>query len=420
MPFSWRNLELIPDIILINKDPNLRYFLQDKLTFLFSMHIRETVNAIFQYRFYRKVTNEIKFLSKISELSAAAFNFTLDESYHLKTWYKRNLISKLQEYQAFEKVSGAGIYVHAVGYLQNILGDLHYNDREYDQAIDYYTAAIQPMRYTLSQQQKLPSHQVTIYIRTKLKIGLCLEKIKVYDSAYSIYRTLILNGNKLVGLAQRIKQKTELEEYYGQEVMVWEKPYRRMQLFLRPPIALLDLIEKQRADGVTRSNLERNMQDYCSFLEIPPRFPSSTSSKYSVGVPRARSDRKRIHTLLADYYNNVGGILYYKNKNFRMLHEKAKVDSFGKLFKTKYRGSSFSLYQFTQQIFQKNGNTKLEEGGSHYYPSLSAFIYYEKSLRELLEPYPNNLAEIKASLTESSPTNEKEEKKSKNNKQEIE
>ena len=411
--FSWRNLELIPDIILINKDPNLRFFLQDIMKFLSQMHIRETVNAIFQYKFFSKVRNEIKLLSKVSPLSSAAFNFTLDESYHIKAWYRGNLQVKLQEYQEYENVMGAGTYVHAIGYLKNILGDIHFYDREYDEAIVYYTGVIQPFRARLGEGKSLTNHQVALYVRTKLKIGLCLEKIQQYDSAYSIYRTLILNGNKLVGQAQQRRVYAEQEQTLSLPLYSrteWEKPYRRMQLFLRPHIALLDVIEKQRADGVTRSNLQRNIQDYCRFLEIPNKFPSQPKKakpkkkrlrkKKVREVKEPRSDQKRIHTLLADYYNNVGSILYYKNKNFRLLHRAAMGDSFGRYFTRKFRKPDYDLYKFTDYLRTRHTAVKDLSLYQDYYPTLSAFIYYEKALRELLEPYSWNIKQIADQLRE--------------------
>ncbi|MEZ5039746.1 MAG: ATP-binding protein [Saprospiraceae bacterium] len=396
--FSWRNIELIPDIILVNKDPNLRFFIEDKLQFLFNMHIRETVNSIFQYKFFAKVSQEIKLLSKVSDLSAAAFNFTLDESYHLKAWYKRNLQVKMQDYQGFEKVLGSQGYIHAIGYLKNILGDLHYYDREYDEAIIYYTGVVQPLRSSMTNDIKLSNHQIALYVRTKLKIGLCLEKIKLHDSAYSIYRTLILNGRRLVGKANLYQEPKSVSEEDKTHIPVfnngvqWEKPYRRMQLFLRPHIALLDLIEKQRVDGVTCSNLERNMEEYCAFLEIDNRFPATPQSDSEV----TRLDRKRIQTLLADYYNNVGSLLYYKNKNFLRLHEKAINGSFGKFFLTEFSSKKANLYSFTQQLYSPSG--EMTPSTSVFYPSLSAFIYYETALRELLLPYRNNILLVTTEL----------------------
>lgn len=160
--FSWRNLELIPEIILINKDPNLRFFLKDIMDFLFHMHIRKTTNAIFQFKFFRKVTNEIEYLTKTSELSSAAFNFTVDESFHLKHYYKKKLISRFDE----EKNSTGSIpksYVHSIGYIQSILGDLFFYDGEYDDAIKYYSDSVQTPRAILANNGKLTYHQGVLF-----------------------------------------------------------------------------------------------------------------------------------------------------------------------------------------------------------------------------------------------------------------
>ncbi|MCB9295678.1 MAG: hypothetical protein H6559_21515 [Lewinellaceae bacterium] len=89
--FSWRNLELIPEIILINKEPNLRSFIGDLITFLSNTFLRVTITGVNQFKFYNKVANELKYISKISDISSAAFNFTLDESLLIKRHYKKKL-----------------------------------------------------------------------------------------------------------------------------------------------------------------------------------------------------------------------------------------------------------------------------------------------------------------------------------------
>ncbi|MBK8652385.1 MAG: hypothetical protein IPN20_00165 [Haliscomenobacter sp.] len=144
--FSWKSLELIPDIILVNKDPNLRFFLEDLMRFLSHMHIRETLSGVFQYKFYSKVSSEIKLISKISEPSSAAFNFGLDESFQIKSYYKSKLNELQKSYKDYYPLNSDDAFVHSVTFIQAILGDLHYYDKEYDDAIMYYSDSIQSIR----------------------------------------------------------------------------------------------------------------------------------------------------------------------------------------------------------------------------------------------------------------------------------
>ena len=96
--FSWRNLELIPEIVLVNREPNLRNHIEDLMRFYSRNYIKRTVSGIFDYKFRSKIKRELIYLSKTSDLSAAAFNFTLDESLSTKRHYKRKLIELQNKY----------------------------------------------------------------------------------------------------------------------------------------------------------------------------------------------------------------------------------------------------------------------------------------------------------------------------------
>ncbi|MCB0625968.1 MAG: ATP-binding protein, partial [Saprospiraceae bacterium] len=190
--FSWRNLELIPEIILINKEPNLRSFIGDVISFMSNIMIRHTTSGLFQLKFYNKTANELKFISKISDLSAAAFNFTLDESLLIKRHYKKKLQELRNNYQHYDQQGLGNRYIHSMGFIQTILGDLHFYDKEFDDALLFYTDSIQTLRVPYD-EKRITKHQVILLIRNRLKIGLTLEKMRAFDSAFSIYRELILD-----------------------------------------------------------------------------------------------------------------------------------------------------------------------------------------------------------------------------------
>ena len=374
--FSWRNLEMIPEIILVNKDPNLRFFLEDVLKFLSGMYIRETLNGIFQYKFFNKQANEIKLLTKTAEPASAAFNFTLDESLHIKRYYRMRLAELQKMHPNFNEE-----YIHSIGFVQNILGDLHYFDKEYDEAIIYYTDATQVLRQMVQRHpDNVTKHQAVIYVRNKLLLGLCLEKIKAWDSAYSVYRGVILNMPRLLDKVSHLDSGVaEHEQSDANLVDSWDKPIRRMQLFIKPNIALLDLIEKQRMDGITFANLLRNYNEIHHFL-----IPKGDRSGNMVEIgewrfnAKVKSDQVRVHTLFADYYNNVGSILFYKNRNFSELYTVLK---------------RLGLCSKDSDSYQKFV-VKMDNDGQ-YFPSISSFVYYYLSLTHLLQSYEHKLRELK-------------------------
>ncbi len=366
--FSWRNLEMIPDIILTNKDPNLRSFMQDLVQFLSRMHIRETVNGMFQYRFFSKVTNEIRFLSKISEQGAAAFNFTLDESQQIKHFYRDKLHQQLKQHEEPVRLSSGNTpFIHSIAFLHNLLGDLHYYDKEYDDAIIHYSDAAQPLREQVA-SGSLTRHQVVLLVRTQLKLGMALERIRAFDSAYSIYRSLITDTPRLL---KPRRMANEPEEKEGDMVL------SRMQLFMRPHIAILDLIEKQRTDGITFFNLSKNIADLNTLLDRGRQYPILEPIKEDKQKSPGRDkDLPRLNTLYSDYFSNVGSILYFKNFNFPEVY---------KAFKKEFKElRDANLAEFIQK---HRGKYKGEKGDADrilfdYNPSLSGYIYYRQAIGE--------------------------------------
>ncbi len=411
--FSWRSLELIPDIILVNKDPNLRYFLEDMMRFLSYMHIRETISGVFQYKFYSKVSAEIKFISKISEASSAAFNFGLDESFQIKSYYKSKLTELQNSHKEFSIVDKENTFVHSISFIQTILGDLHYYDKEYDDAIVYYSDSIQAIRNT-KDYNKITNHQAVLFVRNKLKLGLCLEKVRAFDSAYSIYRSLILKVPHIIG------PKREEAKSDG-----WETPYVRMQLFIKPYIALLGLIEKQRIDGITYANLRRNRLELDKFLGSnasrylkeepnlneayePGEDLKTNEEKEEENKVKKAKDWRRVWALNFDYFNSVGGFLFYKNRNFPALYESELVENtesgkIAPLFKEFGKNHLSDFVRFMNSKIDKladeQSDSKNQEVTNNkdsnaeknmecdYTPSISAYIYYRWALRELFKIY---------------------------------
>ncbi|WP_340203495.1 ATP-binding protein [Ascidiimonas sp. W6] len=167
--FSWRNLELIPEVILVNREPNLRQFIKDLINYLSKNHIRETVNGIFHYRFYNRVKSEIVYLSKISDLSSAAFNFTLDESLQIKKHYRYKLLALQEKYADYRPIPGDNQFVTALFFFQTILGDLHFYDKEYDEALVYYSESIQHVQLPKTSSADVTYNQLIEWFVNVLK-----------------------------------------------------------------------------------------------------------------------------------------------------------------------------------------------------------------------------------------------------------
>ena len=187
--FARRNLELTPDIININKAPELRNFIRNIVDHLTSYHLRSIVSGLYDFKFESKVKAEIHYISKVSELESAAFNFTLDESLLIKRHYKQRLNQELQKQKNQDQKS---YYNNSIGYLQMLIGELHFYDQEYDEALNYFMTAIQELRNIRNQQgsDQLDIYNLSIFIRNSLKLGLTFEKQHNFDSALLAYSNL--------------------------------------------------------------------------------------------------------------------------------------------------------------------------------------------------------------------------------------
>lgn len=190
--FSWKTLELTPEIISVNKAPQLRGFIKDIIYHFSRTHIDRITSGLFDFKFIGKVKNEIRYLSKVSDLEAAAFNFTLDESKQSKDHYQDKLRELRSVYE--NRLSGDKNddlkFIHSLSFTNMILGDLEYYDQEYDNAVLYYLDAIQELRYLLDEKSKNYIYNAILYVRNSLKLGLAFEKQNNYDSALMTYDRL--------------------------------------------------------------------------------------------------------------------------------------------------------------------------------------------------------------------------------------
>lgn len=369
--FSWRNLEMIPEVILVNKEPNLRRFVEELLIFLSNTYIRSTVSGIFQYKFYSKVTRELKYISKTSDLSTAAFNFTLDESLQIKRHYKRKLVELEKKYKNFDPIQGDNQFIHSLGFIQTILGDLYFYDKEYDEALIYFTESIQTLRLPhKAAKANITPHQLYIWLRNKLKLGLILEKMRAFDSAFSYYKTLILELNPYFkSIIEQIGDESDT-----QSVLIKSEGHRTIQLVTIPFIGYLSVIEKARRDGITLFNLRKCEEDLENL--ITPEYYDKNDldeQKNSVQVDPLRQD-----VLWADYYNNVGSLLFYKNCLFPDIYEydsHPNSNYWHKISKT-FCNEVKKIYNIKETIYE----SKKSYEDIDFHPSITSIIYYYQSI----------------------------------------
>lgn len=300
--FSWRNLELMPEIIDINKAPQLRNMIQDVIEYLSNTYINLIISGLFDFRFSKKIVEELSFVSKISERQSAVFNFTLDESLTSKRHYSKQIQIHENKYKSIRGANDPSneYYIHSLGFYYMILGDLHYADEEFDDAIVAYQEALQFLRHI--DIDNATYAELITYIRNMLKLGLAYERKKTYDSALIAYGLVTQKVTEFIENFNNPKIVKKHKMFFPEAIL------EGIRLMYQPFIAKLELIEKANLGGVTERDLER------------------IKTKFDMLTEPIKPDNER-YLIAGEFYNKIGDILFYKNgASFQLIPKDSNID----------------------------------------------------------------------------------------------
>lgn len=250
--FSRSNLELVPELLSVNKMPTIKQDLDQIIRYLSNTHIRDTDVELFSYKFYSKSLNEIVFLSRIFEEESAAFNFTLDESYSIKLLLTDKIRALRNAYSLNEPAGSAGNQIYSIAYHNGNLGDLYFFDQEFDDAIASYSDAIRSL-------QQVPPSELTVQeiltlVRNKLKIGLCFEKISAFEDALAFYADAASITRQF--LIERLNSKTGAGNSNGTPLPNYSTSLNDLlQTMLQCFLAKIFIQEKMGLEGMTNAKV---------------------------------------------------------------------------------------------------------------------------------------------------------------------
>lgn len=187
--FSWRNLEHIPELLDMNKTPELRDFLGSIVALLNQTHLASIQSGLYLFKFPMRISEEISFISKQIEDISALFHFSKDESQPVKRHYIHQL-----DYYTHSRNNIKDVDLYTLASLHHILGDIYQADEDYSQAIYEYQTGLQLVSRQLNDDgYDLNPHWISkmlFIMRNMLKMGVAFEKRKTYDSAYTTYSEL--------------------------------------------------------------------------------------------------------------------------------------------------------------------------------------------------------------------------------------
>ncbi len=190
--FSWRNIEQTPELLDVNKTAELRDFITSIIEFMQQTHLSSIMVGLFQFKFRKRISEEISYISRISEEAAAIFNFTLNETQAVK---QHNV--KLLDYYMMlsNKIENSEkephMYDDIIARIHATLGDLYFQEEDYTRALQEYRSCLNFLdRGRTSIANESPAAIIS-RIRCMLKMGLTCEYCKNYETAYAIYCNLV-------------------------------------------------------------------------------------------------------------------------------------------------------------------------------------------------------------------------------------
>lgn len=188
--FSWRNLEHIPELLDMNKTPELRDFLGTIIGLLSQTHLATIQSGLYLFKFPMKITEEISFLSRRIEDISALFHFSKDESLPVKRHYMH-----LLEYYTDKRNQTGDEELYILASIHHILADIYLADEDYSLAIYEYQTGLQlAARQIANKNADENPHWISsmlFIVRNTLKLSVAFEKRKTFDSAYVTYCELL-------------------------------------------------------------------------------------------------------------------------------------------------------------------------------------------------------------------------------------
>ena len=406
--FSWRALEASPEIIDVNKVPELREHITDILHYISQNDLKNISNGLYDFRFYKRIAQEISFLTRVSETAAAIFNFTLDETYSVKQYYQRKLDRIRLEYDS-DKIPPQNTVIELAS-IHFTLGELYLYEEEVGDAIVEFNFSVS-MLHTIKPTDMTSEH-IVLLMKATLSLGIAYEKQNQNDRAMLMYiectKFLIAskntdikcfgletieseaNNKRMVVYTSPLAPTSKEPELYFRNISSTDDKslieavddvnhmhpvihnflskiaaFDTLRLLYLPILAKLQILEKVQTGGLQRTDLKRAIKEFSYLANM--------------------MNKENKNVLIANFFLKIGDILYYKNSEF--LNGKTTFDELVKDYFIKGDYSMINHYKEEAIInMPVSNNSKVDdtsEQSIRQYPD--AYHFYRFALHTLLE-----------------------------------
>lgn len=189
--FSWRNIEQTPELLDISKTSDLSDFINSIMEFMQQQHISPIMVGLYKYKFRKRISEEIAYISRISDEAAALFNFTLNESKPTRQYNIRLLNYYIRLNAQIDHCENKGIYHDVISRIHATLADLYFLEENYARALQEYRNSISLLDQLKDSNGHESSTTTITRLRNMLKMALTCEHSKNYETAYAIYCNIV-------------------------------------------------------------------------------------------------------------------------------------------------------------------------------------------------------------------------------------
>ncbi|WP_394808187.1 hypothetical protein [Nitrosomonas sp.] len=174
--FKRESLHLMSEAINVYRSPELNTIVDDLLTNIFKSYIRRVRNGLYRYRFHSGFEQELRYISHVSGLESASFNFSLDSMRYVKRFFEVILAN----------TSSSETDVISRSHIS--LGDMCTIEQSYNAASIHYHTASRILANTLKEEGASINQETLMqYIEVLLKHGDLEERRQNYNHAAAIY-----------------------------------------------------------------------------------------------------------------------------------------------------------------------------------------------------------------------------------------
>ncbi|MCF6337679.1 MAG: tetratricopeptide repeat protein [Gammaproteobacteria bacterium] len=209
-PFSRYHLERMSEALNVYRSPELNVIIDTLVSKVLHSQIRRIRNSHYRYRFNGDFEQELRYISRISDIESAAFNFSLDASAPIKSHYL-NQLNRLMQYGEEDETTGFRLFGKSeigIYELCLILGDLYALEQSLDQAIVYYQRAVDIFENCTEEYFIKFAH---LSVKALLRLGETYEQRQRYDQAANAYLRARSIVNKL-GKSKRFEWENALKD----------------------------------------------------------------------------------------------------------------------------------------------------------------------------------------------------------------